>query len=182
MCSYLSSAYWCLWGHRECGIVGKKSNLQWDNEICFGRICIPASANCTVLQWIHRHLNAMVLRITIEKFVIQRFCLFSGFLSGVVSWPTAMIKAGATKVGLPKPGLQERAKQAPLAPSSSTTTSTAMKTSRSSNMLASDQRLSRVSQAHNNLPQTYMVIHLHDVMKLTKSLRNIIIPTVCCWY
>ncbi|KAM7374731.1 hypothetical protein PAMP_007372 [Pampus punctatissimus] len=54
----------------------------------------------------------------------------------------AMMKAGATKVGLPKLGLQERAKQASLAPSSSSTTSTAMKTSRS-NMLASDHRLSR---------------------------------------
>ncbi|XP_037126404.1 cytospin-B isoform X1 [Syngnathus acus] len=56
-----------------------------------------------------------------------------------------MMKTGATKLGLPKAGLSERAKQT-LAPSSSssTTTSTAMKTSRSSNTLASDLRLSRV--------------------------------------
>ncbi|XP_062288801.1 cytospin-B isoform X1 [Scomber scombrus] len=63
-----------------------------------------------------------------------------------------MMRAGPTKVGLPKPGLQERAKQASLAPSSSssTTTSTAMKTSRSSNMLASDQRLSRLKRASSD--------------------------------
>ncbi|XP_042286632.1 cytospin-B isoform X1 [Thunnus maccoyii] len=61
-----------------------------------------------------------------------------------------MMKAGATKVGLPKPGLQERAKQASLAPSSSSATSTAMKTSRSSNMLASDQRLSRLKRASSD--------------------------------
>ncbi|XP_059207153.1 cytospin-B [Centropristis striata] len=61
-----------------------------------------------------------------------------------------MLKSGATKVGLPKPGLQERSKQASLAPSSSTTTSTAMKTSRSSNMLASDQRLSRLKRASSD--------------------------------
>ncbi|XP_062262996.1 cytospin-B isoform X1 [Platichthys flesus] len=58
-----------------------------------------------------------------------------------------MLKAGAIKVGLPKPGLQERAKQASLVPSSSSTTSTAMKTSRSSSMLASEQRLSRLKRA-----------------------------------
>ncbi|XP_070699483.1 cytospin-B [Pempheris klunzingeri] len=61
-----------------------------------------------------------------------------------------MLKAGATKVGLPKPGLQERARQASLAPSSSTTTSTAMKTSRSSNTLATDQRLSRLKRASSD--------------------------------
>ncbi|XP_070773115.1 cytospin-B [Enoplosus armatus] len=61
-----------------------------------------------------------------------------------------MMKAGATKVGLPKPGLQERAKQASLASSYSTTTPTAMKTSRSSNMLASDQRLSRLKRASSD--------------------------------
>ncbi|XP_070838537.1 cytospin-B isoform X1 [Chaetodon trifascialis] len=61
-----------------------------------------------------------------------------------------MMKTGATKVGLPKPGLQERAKQASLAPSSTTTTSTAMKTSRSSSMLASDQRLSRLKRASSD--------------------------------
>ncbi|XP_054481865.1 cytospin-B isoform X1 [Anoplopoma fimbria] len=61
-----------------------------------------------------------------------------------------MMKSGATKVGLPKSGLQERTKQASLAPSSSTTTSTAMKTSRSSNMLASDQRLSRLKRASSD--------------------------------
>ncbi|KAG7517016.1 cytospin-B isoform X1 [Solea senegalensis] len=61
-----------------------------------------------------------------------------------------MLKTGATKMGLPKPGLQERAKQASLVPSSSSSTSTAMKTSRSSNMLASDQRLSRLKRASSD--------------------------------
>nr|XP_019941617.1 PREDICTED: cytospin-B isoform X1 [Paralichthys olivaceus]XP_019941618.1 PREDICTED: cytospin-B isoform X1 [Paralichthys olivaceus]XP_019941619.1 PREDICTED: cytospin-B isoform X1 [Paralichthys olivaceus] len=61
-----------------------------------------------------------------------------------------MLKAGTTKVGLSKPGLQERAKQASLVPSSSSTTSTAMKTSRSSNMLASEQRLSRLKRASSD--------------------------------
>uniref|UniRef100_A0A3Q3LNJ6 Sperm antigen with calponin homology and coiled-coil domains 1 n=1 Tax=Mastacembelus armatus TaxID=205130 RepID=A0A3Q3LNJ6_9TELE len=60
-----------------------------------------------------------------------------------------MMKAGATKVGLPKPGLQERARQASLPPSSTSTT-TAMRTSRSSNMLASDQRLSRLKRASSD--------------------------------
>ncbi|XP_049599471.1 cytospin-B isoform X1 [Syngnathus scovelli] len=54
-----------------------------------------------------------------------------------------MMKTGATKLGLPKAGLSERAKQT-LAPSSSSSTTTSMKTSRSSNTLASDLRLSRV--------------------------------------
>ncbi|XP_071316795.1 cytospin-B isoform X2 [Trachinotus anak] len=61
-----------------------------------------------------------------------------------------MLKTGATKVGLPKPGLQERARQASLAPSSSSTTSTAMKTTRSSSLLASDQRLSRLKRASSD--------------------------------
>ncbi|KAM9846221.1 cytospin-B [Aulostomus maculatus] len=61
-----------------------------------------------------------------------------------------MMKSGATKVGLPKPGLQERVKQASLAPSSSSNPSTAMKTSRSSNMLASDQRPSRLKRANSD--------------------------------
>ncbi|XP_071382046.1 cytospin-B [Centroberyx affinis] len=61
-----------------------------------------------------------------------------------------MLKGGATKVGLPKPGLQERAKQASFAPSSSTTNSTAMRTSRSSNTLASDLRLSRLKRASSD--------------------------------
>ncbi|XP_056267398.1 cytospin-B isoform X3 [Pseudoliparis swirei] len=61
-----------------------------------------------------------------------------------------MMKSGTTKMGLPKPGLQERTKQASLAPSSSATTSTAMKTSRSSNMLASDQRNSRLKRASSD--------------------------------
>lgn len=59
-----------------------------------------------------------------------------------------MMKTGATKVGLPKPGLQERTRQGSLTHTSSSTISSAMKTSRSSNTLASDQRLSRVSQSH----------------------------------
>lgn len=61
-----------------------------------------------------------------------------------------MLKAGTTKVGLPKPGLQERAKQGSLVPSTSSATSTAMKTSRSSNMLASEQRLSRLKRASSD--------------------------------
>uniref|UniRef100_A0A672GE26 Cytospin-A n=1 Tax=Salarias fasciatus TaxID=181472 RepID=A0A672GE26_SALFA len=61
-----------------------------------------------------------------------------------------MLKAGATKVGLPKPGLQDRGRQASLASSSSTATSTAMKTSRSSNTLASEQRLSRLKRASSD--------------------------------
>lgn len=52
-----------------------------------------------------------------------------------------MMKAGATKVGLPKPGLHDRTRAA----SVTSPTSTAMKTARSSNLLASDQRLSKVS-------------------------------------
>nr|XP_046267017.1 cytospin-B isoform X3 [Scatophagus argus] len=61
-----------------------------------------------------------------------------------------MMKTGATKVGLPKSGLQERTKQASFAHSSSTTTPTAMKTSRSSNMLSSDQRLSKLKRASSD--------------------------------
>ncbi|XP_019750708.1 cytospin-B isoform X2 [Hippocampus comes] len=63
-----------------------------------------------------------------------------------------MMKTGATKLGLPKAGFQERAKQASLAPSTScsTTTSTGMRTSRSSNTLASDQRLSRLKRANSD--------------------------------
>nr|XP_061801393.1 cytospin-B [Nerophis lumbriciformis] len=60
-----------------------------------------------------------------------------------------MIKTNATKLGLPKVGLQERAKQASLPPSSSTT-ATAMRTSRSSYTLASDQRLSRLKRANSD--------------------------------
>ncbi|XP_034033669.1 cytospin-B isoform X2 [Thalassophryne amazonica] len=61
-----------------------------------------------------------------------------------------MLKAGTTKVGLPKPGLQERAKLASFVPSSSTVAPVAMKTSRSSNMLVSDQRLSRLKRASSD--------------------------------
>ncbi|CAJ1064367.1 cytospin-B isoform X1 [Xyrichtys novacula] len=61
-----------------------------------------------------------------------------------------MMKTGATKGGLPKPGLQERTKQTSSTLSSSSTTSTAMKTSRSSNMLASEQRLSRLKRASSD--------------------------------
>lgn len=56
-----------------------------------------------------------------------------------------MMKTGAAKVGLPRPGLQERVRQGSLTSSSSAATPAAMRTSRSSNALASDQRLSRVS-------------------------------------
>ncbi|XP_069003071.1 cytospin-B isoform X1 [Embiotoca jacksoni] len=62
-----------------------------------------------------------------------------------------MLKAGATKVGLPKAGLPDRMRTPSLTSSSSTTTtSTAMKTSRSSNTLASDQRLSRLKRASSD--------------------------------
>ncbi|KAM3601472.1 uncharacterized protein V6R79_013345 [Siganus canaliculatus] len=62
-----------------------------------------------------------------------------------------MMKTGATKVGLPKSGLQERSRQASLVPTSSTSaSSTAMKTSRSSSLLASDQRLSRLKRASSD--------------------------------
>ncbi|XP_068188000.1 cytospin-B isoform X3 [Antennarius striatus] len=61
-----------------------------------------------------------------------------------------MMRTGPTKVGLPKPGLQERSKQTSMVPSSSSssssTISSAMKTSRSSSMLVSEQRLSRCVQ------------------------------------
>ncbi|KAG7224464.1 hypothetical protein INR49_014988 [Caranx melampygus] len=59
-----------------------------------------------------------------------------------------MLKTGTTKVGLPKPGLQERARQASLV--SSSATSTAVKTTRSSSLLASDQRLSRLKRASSD--------------------------------
>ncbi|XP_029483551.2 cytospin-B-like isoform X1 [Oncorhynchus nerka] len=59
-----------------------------------------------------------------------------------------MLKGGMAKAVLPKPGLQERAKQASLAPSTTTsTTATGIKTSRSSNTLATDLRLSRLKRA-----------------------------------
>ncbi|KAJ8275766.1 hypothetical protein COCON_G00075180 [Conger conger] len=48
-----------------------------------------------------------------------------------------MLKGGAAKGGLPKPGLQERARLPPA------TSATGMKTSRSSNTLSTDLRLSR---------------------------------------
>lgn len=61
-------------------------------------------------------------------------------------WREAMIKTGATKVGLPKPGFQERSRPSLASSSSSTTstTTTALKASRSSNMLPYEHRLSRV--------------------------------------
>uniref|UniRef100_A0A3P8WE81 Sperm antigen with calponin homology and coiled-coil domains 1 n=1 Tax=Cynoglossus semilaevis TaxID=244447 RepID=A0A3P8WE81_CYNSE len=60
-----------------------------------------------------------------------------------------MLKVGTTKVGLPKSGLQERSKQTSLA-SSSSNGSIGMKTSRSSNTLAADQRLSRLKRASSD--------------------------------
>ncbi|XP_041741562.1 cytospin-B isoform X2 [Coregonus clupeaformis] len=60
-----------------------------------------------------------------------------------------MLKAGMAKAALPKPGLQERAKQHSLAPST-TTTATGIKTSRSSNTLATDLRLSRLKRASSD--------------------------------
>uniref|UniRef100_A0A1A7XDK9 Cytospin-A n=1 Tax=Iconisemion striatum TaxID=60296 RepID=A0A1A7XDK9_9TELE len=59
-----------------------------------------------------------------------------------------MLKPGATKLGLPRAGLQERVRQTSLISPSST--STAMRTSRSSNMLASDQRLSKLKRASSD--------------------------------
>lgn len=56
------------------------------------------------------------------------------------------MKAGATKVGLPKPGLHDRTRAA----SVTSPTSTAMKTARSSNLLASDQRLSKLQLKRAN--------------------------------
>ncbi|XP_041749972.1 cytospin-B isoform X2 [Coregonus clupeaformis] len=62
-----------------------------------------------------------------------------------------MLKGGSPKVGLPKPGLQERAKQVSLALSTTTsTTATGIKTSRSSNTLATDLRLSRLKRASSD--------------------------------
>ncbi|CAL8364135.1 unnamed protein product [Lota lota] len=60
-----------------------------------------------------------------------------------------MLKGGATKVGLPKPGPQERARHASI-PSHSTTFSSSLRTSRSSNTLASDLRLSRLKRASSD--------------------------------
>uniref|UniRef100_A0A3B3UWH0 Cytospin-A n=2 Tax=Poecilia latipinna TaxID=48699 RepID=A0A3B3UWH0_9TELE len=60
----------------------------------------------------------------------------------------AMLKSGATKGGLPKPGLQERVRQGSL--TSSTSTSAALRNSRSSNTLASDQRLSKLKRASSD--------------------------------
>ncbi|KAJ3589529.1 hypothetical protein NHX12_010374 [Muraenolepis orangiensis] len=61
-----------------------------------------------------------------------------------------MLKGGATtKVGLPKPGVQERARHVSI-PSLSTTSSGSIKTSRSSNTLASYLRLSRLKRASSD--------------------------------
>ncbi|MEQ2229528.1 hypothetical protein ILYODFUR_019810 [Ilyodon furcidens] len=59
-----------------------------------------------------------------------------------------MLKPGGAKGGLPKPGLQERVRQASL--TSPTSTSAALKNSRSSNTLASDQRLSKLKRASSD--------------------------------
>ncbi|KAJ8342882.1 hypothetical protein SKAU_G00328100 [Synaphobranchus kaupii] len=55
-----------------------------------------------------------------------------------------MLKGGATKGGLPKPGLQDRARLPPA------TSATGMKTSRSSNTLSTDLRLSRLKRASSD--------------------------------
>ncbi|MED6270514.1 hypothetical protein CHARACLAT_011210, partial [Characodon lateralis] len=67
-----------------------------------------------------------------------------------LQWPDkeAMLKPGAAKGGLPKLGLQERVRQASL--TSPTSTSAALKSSRSSNTLASDQRLSKLKRASSD--------------------------------
>lgn len=64
-----------------------------------------------------------------------------------------MMKTGATKMGLPKPGLQDRPRPTTSMSSTMKTTSTSsstMKTSRSSNTLGSDQRLSRLKRANSD--------------------------------
>ncbi|KAL0994421.1 hypothetical protein UPYG_G00121980 [Umbra pygmaea] len=62
-----------------------------------------------------------------------------------------MLKGGTVKAGLPKPGLQERTRQSSLVPSSATSiTATGIKTSRSSNTLATDLRLSRLKRASSD--------------------------------
>ncbi|XP_061904179.1 cytospin-B isoform X2 [Entelurus aequoreus] len=63
---------------------------------------------------------------------------------------TGLPKAGLPKTGLPKVGHKDRAEQASSAFCSSSTTSTNMRTSRSSNTLASDQRLSRLKRANSD--------------------------------
>ncbi|TWW74397.1 cytospin-B isoform X1 [Takifugu flavidus] len=60
-----------------------------------------------------------------------------------------MMKTGAAKAGLPKPGFQDRSKPS-LTPSSSSTTATTMKTSRSYNMRSSDHRLNRLKRANSD--------------------------------
>ncbi|XP_037543585.1 cytospin-B [Nematolebias whitei] len=59
-----------------------------------------------------------------------------------------MLKPGSTKLGLPKAGLQERVRHSSLA--SPPSASTIMKTSRSSNTLALDQRLSKLKRASSD--------------------------------
>lgn len=81
-----------------------------------------------------------------------------------------MMKTGATKVGLPKPGLQERTRQGSLSHTSSSTISSAMKTSRSSNTLASDQRLSRVS--HSRVSQHNEKFYDDQMMWNTSTLMS----------
>ncbi|XP_059913304.1 cytospin-B isoform X1 [Gadus macrocephalus] len=71
------------------------------------------------------------------------------YRKGVGRRQTAMLKGATTKVGLPKPGPQERARHASI-PSSSTIPSSSLRTSRSSNTLASDLRLSRMKRASSD--------------------------------
>ncbi|KAI1902908.1 hypothetical protein AGOR_G00021150 [Albula goreensis] len=59
-----------------------------------------------------------------------------------------MLKGGSTKGVLPKPGLQDRARLPPTAPATSTTVG--IKTSRSSNTLSTDLRLSRLKRASSD--------------------------------
>lgn len=115
-----------------------------------------------------RHINKITFLCMNFQFLWS--CNFLSFLSNCrfSLWRAAMMKTGATKVGLPKPGLQERARQGSLTHTSSSATSTAMKTSRSSNTLASDQRLSRVSHMH-----TIIYIKTNIIILDMKSLLNL---------
>ncbi|KAM8834471.1 cytospin-B-like isoform 1-T1 [Synchiropus picturatus] len=61
-----------------------------------------------------------------------------------------MIRTGSMKAGLPKPGQPERVKQSSGGPGSSSNPSSAMKTSRSSHMLSSDQRHSKLKRANSD--------------------------------
>lgn len=125
------------------------ANTHSINEGAFQPLQTPLRSGNAVL-FLKRHFVISIFRITEPAGVcvlssFKRFFLKNFFFPFVVFWRKAMMKTGATKVGLPKPGFQERSRPGLTSPSSSTT-STAMKTSRSSNTLSSDHRLSRVGR------------------------------------